>query len=149
MRFGPVAPLGRGKGYVDHMQAGHPSIKLGIEPSTEAEEAVRGCGAAAGGAAAGGAAAASAACRAPVPRVFFLDSAGGGRSGAYRGGGGRRADGSAGQRVANGSLVGARRNLCNEGAHVTRFRVKSLQLFCCHVTTLPPRAYTKSATRAQ
>ena len=44
--------------------------------------AVRGCGAAAGGAAA-----ASAACRAPVPRVFFLDSAGGGRSGAGAEGG--------------------------------------------------------------
>ena len=51
----------------------------------EAEEAVRGCGAAAGGAAA-----ASAACRAPVPRVFFLDSAGGGRSGAGAEGGVRQ-----------------------------------------------------------
>ena len=48
-----------------------------MESNHRAEEAVRGCGAAAGGAAA-----ASASCRAPVPRVFFLDSAGGGRSAA-------------------------------------------------------------------
>jgi hypothetical protein len=53
-----------------------------MESNHRAEEAVRGCGAAAGGAAA-----ASAACRAPVPRVFFLDSAGGGRSGAGAEGG--------------------------------------------------------------
>ena len=53
-----------------------------MESNHRAEEAVRGCGAAAGGAAA-----ASAACRAPVPRVFFLDSAGGGRSGAGADGG--------------------------------------------------------------
>ena len=60
-----------------------------MESNHRAEEAVRGCGAAAGGAAA-----ASAACRAPVPRVFFLDSAGGGRSGRAEAEGGVRASAS-------------------------------------------------------
>jgi hypothetical protein len=97
--LGGGGPLGRGRrGLVDQSARpgggrhpakpkdgrGTPASNRRIEPSMESNHraevrvgrlAVRGCGAAAGGAAA-----ASAACRAPVPRVFFLDSAGGGRS---------------------------------------------------------------------
>ena len=86
-----------------------------MESNHRAEEAVRGCGAAAGGAAA-----ASAACRAPVPRVFFLDSAGGGRSGAGAEGGVR----------ASASRFEPRKSCSSEGSSVALAVAASASFGC-------------------
>ena len=77
--------------------------------------AVGGCGAAAAGAAA-----ASAACRAPVPRVFFRDSAGGGRSGGGAEGGVR----------ASASRFEPRNSCSSEGSRVALAAAASASVGC-------------------